>query len=247
VPLLKGTYVTSPYKVDVAGTAISRGGGCKQAPLTGTFLPGYHIDQNTMQASRAMKPAIASAWLFTTTAKSLQTLNSTQFAGLCENCHTKATLNSTAAATTTNWKQSGRIHNAVAGWALTTGTAGNVGNKAHAYTCSKCHTAHNSRLPRLLVTNCLDVRHAGRVTNQTSIFALTTPATASAGGRGRFPGGGGGAANLGTATNPGPWYFGNTASGTAVPVAATTCHESGTAGGTTFNATAQQWNTKSLW
>lgn len=247
VPLLKGTYVTSPYKKDAAGTTQARGGGSK-APVRTAYIAGYHIDQNTMQAARSMKPTtVKSSWLFTTSAKTLQNLTDTQFAGLCINCHTKATLNNTAAATTANWKTKGRIHNSVAGWALTTGTAGNVGNKAHAYTCSKCHTAHNARLPRLLVTNCLDVKHVGRVLSVATLPAFTAAQPGTSGGRGRFPGGGGGAANIVTATNPGPWYFGSTASGSTVPAAATTCHQSGTAGGTTFNATSQQWNTKSLW
>ena len=29
----------------------------------------------------------------------------------------------------------------------------------HNYTCSKCHNPHASRLPRLMITNCLDVVH----------------------------------------------------------------------------------------
>jgi hypothetical protein len=28
----------------------------------------------------------------------------------------------------------------------------------HAFTCSKCHNPHASRLPKLLITNCLDTR-----------------------------------------------------------------------------------------
>ena len=255
VPLLKGTYVTSPYKVDVAGPIVARGGGSNQPVIAGGaatagFVPGYHIDQNTMQAGRTMKPANAGSWLFATSAKSLQTMNSTQFGGLCQKCHTQATLNSTAAASSANWKSSGRIHNSVAGWASAAG--GNVNNTKHAFTCSKCHATHNSRLPRLLVTNCLDVKHAGRVISQgtvprsTSLYISPRSATTS-GGRGRFPGGGGGLGGVNTATNPGPWYFGNTSVGTAVPTAATTCHQSATAGGTTFNPASQYWNTKSLW
>lgn len=29
----------------------------------------------------------------------------------------------------------------------------------HAFTCSKCHNPHASRLPKLMITNCLDTRH----------------------------------------------------------------------------------------
>lgn len=259
VPLLKNTFVTSPYKQDVAppGKTV-RGAGRNYATLMsiGSTI-GYHIDQNTMQAGTTGKattvPGSAIKWAFATSAKNLQSLNSTQFAGLCMNCHSKAALNSSVAATSASgtagsWKSSTRIHNSVAGWALTTGTGGNVGNKAHAYTCSKCHTSHNSRLPRLLVTNCLDVKHRGRAATVAYVATLyTTPGTVStAHGVGRFPGGGGGASGRATATNPGPWFFGTSG---AVTGATQTCHDTATAGGvnTTPDATGQMWNTKSLW
>ena len=29
----------------------------------------------------------------------------------------------------------------------------------HQFSCSKCHNPHASRLPKLMITNCLDVRH----------------------------------------------------------------------------------------
>ena len=29
----------------------------------------------------------------------------------------------------------------------------------HTFTCSKCHNPHASRLPKLMITNCLDIRH----------------------------------------------------------------------------------------
>ena len=32
-------------------------------------------------------------------------------------------------------------------------------DKFHEFSCSKCHNPHASRLPRLLITNCLDVRN----------------------------------------------------------------------------------------
>ncbi len=32
-------------------------------------------------------------------------------------------------------------------------------DKFHEFACSKCHNPHASRLPRLLITNCLDVRN----------------------------------------------------------------------------------------
>jgi hypothetical protein len=34
-------------------------------------------------------------------------------------------------------------------------------NKEHSYSCSKCHQPHNSGLPRLLQSNCLNYTHRG--------------------------------------------------------------------------------------
>ncbi|MFC1657665.1 hypothetical protein ACFL2P_03760, partial [Candidatus Moduliflexota bacterium] len=33
-----------------------------------------------------------------------------------------------------------------------------VDTNFHSFTCSKCHNPHASRLPRLMITNCLDVQ-----------------------------------------------------------------------------------------
>ncbi|MCM2265743.1 MAG: hypothetical protein NDI73_11195, partial [Desulfuromonadales bacterium] len=44
--------------------------------------------------------------------------------------------------------------------AVTTITAGAVYQaNFHNFPCSKCHSPHASRLPRLMVTNCLDIKH----------------------------------------------------------------------------------------
>jgi hypothetical protein len=247
VPMLKETFVTSPYKMDAAAVngPTARGGGSNlTSPASATVAgtPGYHIDQNTMQAATTGCPTTALRWNFATTGTSLNTLTDTQFAGLCMKCHAKASLNNTAAATTTNWMTMTRIHNSVDGWALTTGTGGNVGNKVHAYTCSKCHSTHNSNLPRLLVTNCLDVKHKGRVASGGVPTGPLSGSNSSGNGLGRFPGGGSNQTFGSRTTAPGPWFFGTTG------VAATqTCHDSATAGGTTFNATSQKWNTKTQW
>ena len=37
-------------------------------------------------------------------------------------------------------------------------------NREHAFPCSKCHQTHNSGLPRLMQTNCLDYQHRGNRT-----------------------------------------------------------------------------------
>lgn len=45
-------------------------------------------------------------------------------------------------------------------------TAGNnIQVQYHNFPCSKCHTPHTSRLPRLMKTNCLDVRQSANVNN----------------------------------------------------------------------------------
>jgi hypothetical protein len=38
----------------------------------------------------------------------------------------------------------------------TIGGADGAGSKAHAFTCSKCHSPHASGLPALLIQNCID-------------------------------------------------------------------------------------------
>ncbi len=37
--------------------------------------------------------------------------------------------------------------------------AGTIDDSYHQFPCSKCHNPHASRLPRLMITNCLDTRH----------------------------------------------------------------------------------------
>lgn len=253
VPLLKGTWVTSPYKQDAApaNTNENRGGSngpkSTQAVMAVGSTPYYFIDQRVLQAASTGKPTTAKYWNLATNATTLQTTNDTQFAGLCTGCHAKSVLASTAAASSTTWKSMTRIHNSVKGWAAATGTGGNLNNKVHAYTCSKCHTPHNYRLPRLLVTNCLDVKHRGRVASGGNMAASNTGSSASGAGAGRFPGGGGGANGRSSATNPGPWFFGvsNGTSNTVPAVPA--CHASATAGGSAFTTAGQLWNTKSPW
>jgi predicted CxxxxCH...CXXCH cytochrome family protein len=147
VPLLKGTWVTSPYKEDVAPA--------NNAPATvrdSTYPLGtdgaaregvqYHIDQNTFGAN--IHASVTGTGIAQT---------DSQFAGLCLTCHTKGSLTDGADGGT--WKSIDRIHESVKGWGA---------NVKHNYTCSKCHSPHNgSALPRLMVTNCLDKKHKGRM------------------------------------------------------------------------------------
>ncbi|HEY3307582.1 MAG TPA: CxxxxCH/CxxCH domain-containing protein [Desulfuromonadaceae bacterium] len=264
VPLLKGTWVTSPYKQDAApaNTNEARGGSSHNptAAINIGSTPAYNIDQNSMQAASTGKPASAKYWTFPGTPSTLQSTNDTQFSGLCTGCHNKTGLNNTAAVTsapgsTGSWKSMTRIHNTVDGWATATG--GNANNSKHAFTCSKCHTVHNSQLPRLLVTNCLDARHRGRPAAGASTSAAPVAygtKYSSGAGTGRFPMGGGGYASRGSSTNPGPWFFGKSQTSVvnAIPAITVTtqtqCHNSATAGGATYSHySSQHWNKKSPW
>jgi len=281
VPLLKGTWVTSPYREDKAEPGVVRGGGC----AAGNFgaqgaAPGYHIDQNTFMTlpnpvnsgagtatSRGNRRAQAFRNMSNNALKFHTEKTAADASGLCLECHTRLALTGNAAQTTSQtWMSKERVHQSVAGWGASNGT--NANNAVHAYTCSKCHAPHVSRLPRLLVTNCLDARHfkrnvtgslAGGVGINSVASGTTTPGniiqstlTNSAFGAGRFPGGGSRYSGApGTAQNPGPWWFQtNGPSGTTPPTVATygsSCHNAAGAGGTTYNPATQIWNKRTRW
>jgi predicted CxxxxCH...CXXCH cytochrome family protein len=253
VPLLKGTWVTTPYREDKAELLVKRGGGsCIQGFATMGAVPGYHIDQNTFLAGAPARYINANGANTATSQgnrrsqrfRSFSLLSSAQtntgypnlapatFAGLCTECHTQTMLTGAASSTTSApWMSKERIHQSVAGWGSTNGT--NTSNKVHAYTCAKCHAPHVSRLPRLLVTNCLDVRHfnrqvsGGSITNGTP--STNTPGNmhnstvTSARGAGRFPGGGSRYSNTPTTSqNPGGWWFQtNGSDGKGIPATTT--------------------------
>jgi predicted CxxxxCH...CXXCH cytochrome family protein len=46
-----------------------------------------------------------------------------------------------------------------AGWADLSVDSGSVDQGFHQFPCAKCHNPHASRLPKLMITNCLDVSH----------------------------------------------------------------------------------------
>lgn len=157
VPLLKGTWVTSPYMEDVATadnqTYMGLGGSGEESPrfsssakaaYQAAIATSYHIDQNTFAtaSASAMNAKVTGV-----------TQADVQFAGLCLNCHAKQNLTN---GTTHTWKTKDRIHESVKGWKTANTTV------QHNYTCSKCHAPHNADLPRLMVTNCLDSNHRGR-------------------------------------------------------------------------------------
>jgi predicted CxxxxCH...CXXCH cytochrome family protein len=278
IPLLKGTWVTSPYREDKADKIVKRGGGSNFSGLPNMgAVPGYHIDQNTFMTTPApVNLGAASAtgkgnrraqafrsFSLNSSAQSgtgMPNLAPATFAGLCLECHSQTTLTGAATSTTSKaWQSKERVHQSVAGWASTNGT--NVTNKVHSYTCAKCHTAHVSKLPRLLVTNCLDQRHFGQSVSSSinSIAASTTPGnivqsvqTSSAYGAGRFPGGGSRYSNTpGSAQNPGGWWFqtngATNASQPGSPQYGSLCHNAANAGGATYSPINQRWNKKSAW
>ena len=221
VPMLRGTWVTSPYKEDVspannaAGTI--RTGGVQ-----------YHIDQNTFGSS------VSNA----TVTGIVET--EAQFAGLCLGCHPKSSLTTVATPSSPNaWKSKDRIHESVKGWKTSSMTV------RHKYVCSKCHSPHNgSVLPRLMVTNCLDGQHKGRtgfsvgvtsgsgygvnVGDTTECYGLST-SLGACGSTGSFGGSGSGRI-------PGNW------SGDGMGSNFISCHE-----GQTGNGVDQSWNVKTPW
>jgi predicted CxxxxCH...CXXCH cytochrome family protein len=147
VPLLKGTFLTSPYREDTAPASNNR---FTARPDLGDGLP-YAIDQNTFGTGLITTVAGISETTGNTAAES-------QSAGLCLGCHGKESLTTaTTPATPNAWKSKERIHETVKGWKSSSTTV------KHNYSCSKCHTAHtSSALPRLMITNCLDGQHKGR-------------------------------------------------------------------------------------
>jgi predicted CxxxxCH...CXXCH cytochrome family protein len=167
VPLLKGTWLTSVYKEDTA-PADNRaypGGEENTGPLPSASytaaINSYHIDQNTLGLTTKISES------------------DSQFAGLCLQCHPKTNLTN---GTNHTWKNKNRIHESVKGW-KTANT-----NVKHGYSCSKCHAVHNAQLPRLMVTNCFDTKHRGRLANQASPVTSGSGRGEEGSGSGRIPG-----------------------------------------------------------
>lgn len=222
VPLLKGTWLTSPYKEDVAPADnvayrymnSSASGDSAPQPVPGTanaYLAAknsYKIDQNTF-------------------ASGIITETDQQFAGLCLNCHGKQTLTN---GTNHTWKSKDRIHESVKGW-----KSANA-NVKHTYSCSKCHAPHNATLPRLMVTNCLDGPHRGQSPYNINSITSGSGWGAKGDGSGRIPGfwAGGRVGDKGgysTAPSDAPAVKPSPSVGS--------CHEG--------NDTTQQWNVKTPW
>ncbi len=208
VPLLKGTWVTSPYKEDAAPADNNR-----ESVNQANAGDVYHIDQNTFGSDvRTNVPGITETY--------------DQFAGLCLQCHPKTGPAGIDPDTSSTWKSMDRVHETVKGWGA---------NTKHNYICSKCHTAHNSRLPKLLVTNCFNPSHKGRMVFNASPVISSSGYNecrggsrcdgATGSGTGHFPGSGAGS---------GSGYAGSGSWSRTV-----TCHESQSAD--------QSWNSVTQW
>jgi hypothetical protein len=210
VPLLKGTWMTSLYQDDRASETSEMGprrggkfsgaapvGCCVAGDCPGFYWPiaaaakepGYRIDQNTLQ------PVSDFWWQYSYAARISE--SNSQFGGLCLQCHAQSQIDADG---DNAWESMDRIHDTVKGWGA---------NTMHSFPCSKCHTPHSSRLPRLMITNCLDYNHNGRVYSGGKAVSYEYKFTHSGGmnaggqGAGRFPAGGGG---RGYTDNPfNPW------------------------------------------
>ena len=196
VPLLKGTWLTSPYKLDTPKAIDGpSGGGGGIGAGTWTDPPKYQIDQNAF-----------GGWDFTSTAGIAESIDN--FGGLCLKCHPKSSIDRDATAT---WRTMDRVHETVKGWGA---------NSKHSFPCAKCHTPHaTERLPKLMVTNCLNSKHKGKKINnlnpQVQITYSFEGASGSGSGSGKYAAGGQGSAgkvgfglgischdNIGTGTYP---------------------------------------------
>jgi len=160
VPLLKGTWLTSPYREDGPPSAQQTGGGPKSDAAGNRGIAwekgDFSFTNREMNAnfgisgggaprepmSRAGMKYNVDRNTFGATGRIAE--NDDRFAGLCLTCHKKENL--------TGDNKTGRIHRTVKGW-------GN--NKEHAFPCAKCHQSHNSGLPRLMQTNCFEVGPPG--------------------------------------------------------------------------------------
>ncbi|MBI5099953.1 MAG: CxxxxCH/CxxCH domain-containing protein [Nitrospirae bacterium] len=228
LPMLKGTWLTSPYKEDA--TPMDKDGYSGKS--------GFYNYYNSWSGSyvrpygQKANPQPTGAWktdrnTFNTVDLSSQanvpdstygriTEDDSKFAGLCMICHPKNRLTD-GANKNTAFKTMDRIHETVKGW----GT-----NGEHTYPCSKCHQPHNSGLPRLMQTNCLDYKHRGRVASGGQPFAYDVSWTYE-NRYGRFP--------------YGWWNNGFSQYSTAI------CHGAATANGSSNWPDNQKWNNVTQW
>lgn len=148
LPLLKGTWLTSPYRADGLPSGLPDNDSGK---ATGNAKPYEQYSFQSMRqtggsnAPREPMQGVRYSVDRNTFGENGQiTEDDLTFAGLCLKCHGKENLKADS--------DMGLIHRAVKGWGS---------NKEHAFPCSKCHQAHNSGLPRLMQTNCFEKGPSG--------------------------------------------------------------------------------------
>ena len=220
VPMLKGTWVTSPYKEDVTTADNQSYVAIAAVGYTGDYEGPTRSQAKKDSQTAAMKSYKIDQNTFSTTAKMTAAVNGVtetdvQFAGLCLNCHAKETLTDGA---NHSWKDKNRIHESVKGWKTANAT------KQHNFTCSKCHAPHNASLPRLMVTNCLDSKHRGRTAFNAKSITSGSYRGSEGSGSGKMPGSYSAIVGEGGRTTVNNSF---------------TCHEN--------NDTNQQWNTITPW
>jgi len=155
VPLLKGTWMTSPYKEDAppddpSGNHISTDGSGRPRSW------GRYIEQNSNSNRPSPTQPTSKHILDRNTfggATRIKEGDQT-FAGLCLNCHNRSALTDTTVRNdgAAGFRTIDRVHESVKGWGV---------NTEHSFTCSKCHQPHNSGLPRLMKTDCLNYKRRG--------------------------------------------------------------------------------------
>src|SRR6185369_16104656 len=144
VPLLKGTWLTSPYLEDGPPANTSGGSGlAKGDPNSNLTITSKNDDMSKMKREgnvgsgasgtgaprEPMSRAGVKYNVYRNTFPGDRhiTENDDTFGGICLKCHAKEKFSGDT--------KTDKIHRAVKGW-------GN--NKEHAFPCSKCHQAHNS-------------------------------------------------------------------------------------------------------
>lgn len=158
LPLLKGSWMTSPYREDGPPSSMSKNGDQvikgitgKQREMSGSGIISFKDNagaSNLMIDGKSLRepmPGLKYNIDRNTFGVNNQIVeNDSKFGGLCFNCHSRNMSEGDSV--------SARVHRSVKGWGY---------NKEHAFPCSKCHQAHNSGLPRLMQTNFFVAGPAG--------------------------------------------------------------------------------------
>ena len=144
LPLLKGTWLTSPYREDAPPRITPGKGGFAGRDAGGNVTVSWEKGSQSGGAAERQQAMSYNIDRNTFGPGAGITEKDDRFAGLCLQCHHKEGL--------TAKSRSGRMHRAVKGWGA---------NREHAFPCAKCHQPHNSGLPRLMQTNCLNAGPAG--------------------------------------------------------------------------------------